>query len=160
MFVLRSKFFQAPCHVYAQIYIPMFSFPCLRFDLHVYIQIYVPIPRSMSLCAPCHACVLRSTCQLLCHVLLQPFCPLISLFLVFWPLLVGCRSDPVVQAYIHTPRPISKGLDHFPICMCMFACFYALCLCMPLQIQALPCFVPPVDLPVWLHPSLLGFIWM
>ena len=54
-------------------------------------------------------------------------------FLCFDPYWWGVDLDPVVQIYIHTPRPISKGLDHFLMCMCMFTCFYTLCLCLPLK---------------------------
>ena len=124
MFVLRSTFFQAPPHVYAYIYMPMCSLPCFYLDLHIHAQIYMPMLKSMCLSAPCHACVLRSICWLLCHVLLQPFCPLISLFVVFYPLLVGCRSrfcglglHPHAQAY-------TNGFGSSPY-MSMFACLLA-----------------------------------
>ena len=136
MFVLRSTCFQAPCHMYAQIYMPTFSMPWFCLDLHVYAQIYKPKFRSMSLWAPCHAyaqiyvfmcsvpclCV-RSIRWLLCHVLLQPLCSLMFLFLVFGPFRWGVDLDPVVQAYIHTPRPISKGLDYF--LMHVYVCLLA-----------------------------------
>ena len=39
---------------------PMCSLPCFFLDLHVCAQIYIPMLRSMCLCVPCHACVLRS----------------------------------------------------------------------------------------------------
>ena len=121
----------------------------------------MPVLRSISLSGLCLVHVSRSTCWLLCHVLLKPFYLLMYFFLVFWPLWQGVDLDLMVQVYIHTPRPISKGLDHFLYaCPCLLACFYALCLCFPLQIQALPYFVRPVGLLVWLRPSLLGIDWV
>ena len=107
MFVLRSTCLQALHHVYAQIYMPMCSLPCLYLDLCFFRSLVMPMLRYLHLCASCHVFVLRSICWLLCHVLLQHFCPLVSLFLVFWSLLVGCRSrsrgldlHPHTQAYI------------------------------------------------------------
>ena len=102
MLVLGSTCFQDPCHAYAQIYMPML--------------------RSLCLCALYHVCVLRSICWLLCHMLLQPSYSLMSLFLMFWPSLVGCQFGssglglhPYTQAYI-------KEFGSFPLCMSMFAC--------------------------------------
>ena len=136
----------------------MLTSTCLDVHLHAYMHISMLIhvdwcvymlrsmfstrfiPSSMCLCAPCHVCVPRSKLCLSCHVLLQPFCRFIflSCVLAYW---FKPDLDPMVFVIIHIPWPISKGLDH-PFCMSMFACFYALCLCQPLQFQALPHLTP------------------
>ena len=92
MFVLTSICFQAPWHVYAQMYMPMSSLPCLCLDLHAFVLFALSTLRSISLSDLCLVHVYRSTCWLLCHELLRPFYLLISLFPMFWPLLVGGRS--------------------------------------------------------------------
>ena len=147
MFVPRSTCFQALCHVYAQIYMPMFSLPCFCLDLHANAQIYVFMLKLMCLYAPCQACMLRSILVAMPCATLALFSPLlISLFLAFWPFWWGVGLNPMVQSYILTPRPILKGLDHFFECQCLLTCFYTLSICQPLYIQALPCFVPSVGL--------------
>ena len=139
---------------------PIFSLPCLCLDLHafcvlclIHAQIYMLVFRSMSLCLDLcvyvlHAMLMCSNlCWLQCHVLLQPVLSFDISFLAFWPFQWGANLDPVVQAYIHTPRRILKGLDHFRYTYpCFLACFYALCLCQPSQIQAFLCFKPSVGL--------------
>ena len=120
---------------------------CLCLDLHVYVILAMSMPRSISLSALCLVHMSRSTSWLLCHVLLKLFYLLLSPFSRVLALLVGCRSrscglnlHPYTQAYI-------KGLDHFLYtCLCFLACFYALSPCLPIQIQALQCFVPSVGL--------------
>ena len=112
-----SKFSLLVC--YAQIYMPICSFSCFCLDLLLYAQIYVFMCFVPCLCAQIY--------MLVCHVLIQPFGSSMSFFLVFWPLLVGCRSRSrglglhrYTQAYI-------KGLDHFLYeCLCLFAFFHAL----------------------------------
>ena len=75
--------------------------------------------RSMFLCSmPCYCAQIYVGYYAIYYF--SPFCPLISLFLAFWPFQWGVDLDFGVQAYIHTPRPILKGLDHF-LCMLMFA---------------------------------------
>ena len=169
MFVLRSICFQALFHVCAQIHMFLGSFPCLCLDLYVFAQIYMFVSRSTCLCLDLCVYVLRAMlvcldlCWLLCHVLLQPFCLLISIFLTFWPFQWGVDLDPVVQTYIRTLRPISKGLDHFLYAYpCLLAYFYALYPCQPHQIQALLYVLCALRGFVrrWLDPSLLGFVWM
>ena len=113
MFMLRSTCLCAPCLVHVQIYLIMCSLPCSCLDLLVYVLLALFMLRSTSLSASCLVRVSRSTCWLLCHVLLKPFYLLLPLFLVFWSFRQGVDLDLVVQVYIHTPRPISKGLDHF-----------------------------------------------
>ena len=113
MFMLRSTCLCAPCLVHVQIYLIMCSLPCSCLDLLVYVLLALFMLRSTSLSASCLVHVSRSTCWLLCHVLLKPFYLLLPLFLVFWSFRQGVDLDLVVQVYIHTPRPISKGLDHF-----------------------------------------------
>ena len=108
MLILRSTCLCVLCHVYAQIYMFMLRSTSLCLDLCVYVL------RAMLVCL--------DLCWLLCHVLLKLFHPLISLFLAFWPFWQGVDLGPMVQAYIHTPRPILKSLDNF-LCMSMFACF-------------------------------------
>ena len=101
MFRARSMLLCALCHVYVQIYAFMCSlsclcldlcfyvpFSCLCLDLCFYVLFVMPMLRSMLLCALCHAyawiyvflgpvsCLcLDLHIWLLCHVLLQPFCP-------------------------------------------------------------------------------------
>ena len=112
-----SKFSLLVC--YAQIYMPICSFSCFCLDLLLYAQIYVFMCFVPCLCAQIY--------MLVCHVLIQPFGSSMSFFLVFWPLLVGCRSRSrglglhrYTQAYI-------KGLDHFLYeCLCLFDFFHAL----------------------------------
>ena len=64
-------------------------------------------------------------CYVMCYC--SPFVPFIvfSCVLAYW---FEPDIDPMVLVIIYTLKPTSKGLDH-PICMSMFACFYALCLC-------------------------------
>ena len=50
-------------------------------------------------------------CYVMCFY--NPFVPSYLSFLCFGPYWQGVDLDLVVQAYIHTPRPISKVLDHF-----------------------------------------------
>ena len=126
--LLRSTCLCAPFHALAQIFLFMCSLPCSCLDLLL--------------------CVLNAMFMCLdLHVGCYAFYFLLSIFLAFWPFGQGVDLDLVVQAYIHTPRPISKGLDHFLYaCLCFFACFYALSQCLPIYIQALPCFVRSVGL--------------
>ena len=149
MFMLKSICLDAFCQVYAQIYMSMCSLPCLCLDLQLYVLLAMFMLRSICLCALCYVCVqiyifVHSVpcshvqiymfgCYVMCSYSL--FCLLMYLFLVFWPFRQGVDLDLdlVVQAYIHTPKPISKGLDHFLYaCLCLLACFYVLspcCLC-------------------------------
>ena len=141
MFVLRSICLSAFCYVYAQTNMFMCSLSCLCLDLHVYVLLAIFTLKSACLCAPFHvhaqicifecsmSCSYVSICRLLCHVLLQPICLLMYLCLALWHFRKGVDLDLVVQVYIHTPRPISKGLDHFLYAILwMVACFYALSL--------------------------------
>ena len=144
MFVLRSTCFQAPCHVYAKIYMPMCYLPCLCLNLHAYMffailcldlyafcvlchvcaQIYMFMLRSMSLYLDlcvyvlCAMLVCSYLCWLLCHVLLQPFLSFEISLSCFLALSVRCRSRSCglghTQAYI-------KAFGSFPLCISMFA---------------------------------------
>ena len=82
------------------------------------------MPSSMYLCTPCHVCVLRPRLCLSCHVLLQPFChfTFLSCVLAYW---FELDLDPMVFVIVHTPWPISKGLDHpyLHVCACLLLCF-------------------------------------
>ena len=60
---------------------------------------------------PCLCAWIYVGCYAMCYF--NPFCPLISFFLAFLLFQWGVDLDPVVQAYICTPRPILKGLDRF-----------------------------------------------
>ena len=135
MFLLRSTCQCLDLWSYAQIYVFMCSVPCLC------TQIYVG-------------------CYAMCYF--SPFYPLISLFLTFWPFQQGVDLDPVVQAYIHTPRSISKGVDLSFLCMSMFAyqllCFISMLDSLYLGFAML-CALYGLML-AWLHSSLLGFVWM
>ena len=115
VFVLKSMCLGAFQHAYALIYIFVCPLPCSC------VQIY------MLVAMPCAS---------------KAFHRLLCLFLMIWPFRQGADLDLVVQANIHTPRPISKGLGHF-FYACVLVCFYALYPCLPIQIQALPCFFPP-----------------
>ena len=162
MFVPRSTCFQAPCHVYAYIYMPMFSLPCFCLDLHANAQIYVFMLNSMCLCAPCQACMLKSILVAMpCATLALFFPPLISFFLAFWPFWWGVGLNPMVQSYILTPRPILKGLGHF-LCMSMFAylLLYFIYMLASLDLGfAMFCALCGFVL-LWLHLSFLGFVRM
>ena len=149
MFVLRSIHFQAPCYVYAQIYMPMCSLPCLCLYLHAMCS----FPCLQALChayAQIHVfiCSMPCLCVQIYMLVAMPCASIALLFLDVSFLRFGSYRwdvdiDLVFQAYTHTPRPISKGLGHFLYaCLCLLAYFYALCQCLPIQIQALPCFVP------------------
>ena len=103
------------------------SLPCLCLDLHAYVFYAMFLLRSMCLCLDICVYVLRAmfVCLnlrwLLGHVLLQPFCPLISLFLVFWPLLEGCRSRSYcLSLHPHTQTYI-KGFESFLSHVCLLA---------------------------------------
>ena len=108
MFMLRSTCLCVLCHVYYQIYMFMFRSTSLCLDICVYVL------HAMLACL--------DLCWLLCYVLIYPFCPLMSLFLVFWPLLVGCRSRPCgLGLHLHTQAYI-KGFRSFSLCISMFPC--------------------------------------
>ena len=48
--------------------------------------------------------------------------------------------DLVVLAYVHTSRPITKGLDHFLYaCVCLFSFILQIHVCLP-RSRLLPCF--------------------
>ena len=82
------------------------------------------MPSSMCLCAPCHACVPRPrhVCHAMCYC--SPFVPFIafSCVLAFW---FELDLGPMVFVIVHTPWPISKGLNHpiFHVCACLLLCF-------------------------------------
>ena len=70
-------------------------FAILCLDLHVSAWIHVHMLRSMCLCALCHACMLKSMLVAMqCATL--ALCPLISLFLSFWPFQWIVDLDPMV----------------------------------------------------------------
>ena len=101
--------------------------PCLCLDLLVYVFLAMFLLRSTSLCASCHVHESRSTCWLLCHVLVKPFYLLLSHFSCVLALLVGCRYRSCGLGLHPYTRLISKGLDNFLYaCLCLLACFYAL----------------------------------
>ena len=161
-------------HVCTQIHMILASLPCLCLDLHVYVFFAMFILKStcqcLDLCSyaqihvfmhsiPCLCAQIYVGCYAMCYF--SPFCPLISLFFSFWPFQWGVDLNPVVQAYICTPRPILKGFDHF-LYMCMLAflllCFISILVSLDLGFAML-CALCGFVL-VWLHPSLLGFVWM
>ena len=181
--MLKSICLDAFCQVYAQIYMSMCSLPCLCLDLQLYVLLAMFMLRSICLCALCHVCVqiyifVHSVpcshvqiymfgCYVMCSYSL--FCLLMYLFLVFWPFMQGVDLDLdlVVQVYIHTPKPISKGLDHFLYaCPRLLACFYALSHVAYVDLGfnilfSLHRFVRVnlwAHLLVWLHPPLLWLI--
>ena len=132
-------------HVYAYIYMFMCSLSCFCSDLHVYVLCAIFMLRSTCLCSLYHVYVSRSMCWMLCFVILQPLISYYAFFLCFGPQ-VGCRSKscglrlhPYTYAYI-------KRFGSVPLCVCMLTCFFSLYPCLPVQIQALPCFVPSVGL--------------
>ena len=123
----------APCHVYAQIYISMCSLSCLCIDQHVYVFFAMFLLRSTCLCLDLCIYVLRAMFVCLdlyvsCSAMFfySPFVPSYLNFLCFDPFWCGVDLDHVVQAYICTPWPISKGLDHFLYpCLCLLFMIYA-----------------------------------
>ena len=119
MFMLRSTCLCAPCHVNAQIYLLMCSLPC--FCVQIYMLVVMPCASIAFLSLDIS---LSCALALLGRVQIQ----------ILWS-----RPTSYTQTYI-------KGFGLFPLCMCMLACFYALYPCLPVQIQALPCFVPPMGL--------------
>ena len=126
MFVLRSTCFQAPCHVYAKIYMPMCSLPCLCLDLYAYVFFALFLLRSTCQCLylwpyaqiyvfmcsmPCLCAQIYVGCYAMCYF--RPLFLNISLS-CFLALSVRCRSrsrglglHPYTQAYI-------KGFGSFP----------------------------------------------
>ena len=136
---------------------PMLSMLCFFLDLHAYVQIYE------------FMCFVPYLCAQIYTLVTMP-CASIALLLVDASLSCVLALFGGVQIQIPWTKPISKGLDHFLYtCLCLLACFYSLCLCLPVQIQALPCFAPSVGLClsilgatcfVWLHLALLRSVWM
>ena len=158
MFVLRSTCFQALYHVFAQIYMPMCSFPCLCLDLCFFRPCVMPMLRSLRFCALCHVCVIRSICWLLCHVLLQPFFSLdISLSCVL--ALIGR-----VQIQILWSRPTSTHLTLYQrvwiislyAYVCLLLCFMSMFASLD-QGLAMLC-APRGFVLVWLNPFPLWHI--
>ena len=120
-------------HVHMHVAIPLLRsmfhiLVCLDLCFHMLVCLDLHfMPSSMCLCTPCHAYVPRP--RLFCHAMCycSPCVPFIafSCVLAFW---FGINLGPMVFVIVHTPWPISKGLDH-PFFMSVFACFYVLCLC-------------------------------
>ena len=135
--MLHAWIFVLP-YFYTYTHMLRYTFPCL----HAYFYAYMSrsmlshacvlgsmfsacfMPSSMCLCTQCHVYV----CHAMCYC--SPFVAFVFLSCVLakW---LGSNLDPMVFITVRTPRPTSKGLDH-PICMSMFACFYALYLYWPL----------------------------
>ena len=133
---------QASFHMFTHVAMLIHLVLCFHMLVPLDLHSICFMPPSVCLCAPCHVCMLRPRLCLSCHVLLQPFCRFIFLsrVLAYW---FGLDLDLMVSVIVCTPWPILKGLDQ-PICMSMLAYFYALCLCWPLQFQALPRLTPLV----------------
>ena len=107
---------------------------CLCLNLHFYMLVCLDLCSLHALCyLPCayalHAMFVCLGLELFCHSMCycSPFCCIIflSCVLAYW---LGHDLNPMLFVIIHTPWPISKGLDH-PFFMSMLACSYALCLC-------------------------------
>ena len=165
---LYAWFHVPPCFC-ASFHMFTHALPCLCLDLHFYmlacsdlgfhmlicLDLYFIMLVCLGLCSACfmpsfvcfytrcHVCVPRLRLCLSCHMLLQPFCHFIflSCVLAYW---FGPDLDPMVFVIVHIPWPISKGLYRL-FFMSMLACFYTLCLCQPLQFQALPRLTPLVS---------------
>ena len=121
LFMFRSIFLCAPCHAYAQIYLFICSLPCLCAPCHVYAQIYIFV------------CSIPCSCfQIYMPVaMLYASKAFLSLVIPFSYVLARVDLDLVVQVYIHTPRPISKGLDHFLYtCVCLLASILYIHVCL------------------------------
>ena len=134
--------FHALCHACAQIYMLLCSLLCLD------VQIYM-----LDAMSSVWLCFFVS-----CYVF----------FLCFGPQ-VGCRSRSIGLGLHPYTQAYNKRFESFPLCMCMLACLYALDPCLFAQIQALAMLyalhgfvlVGLWDhLPIWLHQSLLWFVWM
>ena len=102
------------------VYVFIYKLVCLDLCFHMLMCLDLCfacfMPSSMYLCTPCHVCVLRPRLCLSCHVLLQPFChfTFLSCVLAYW---FELDLDPMVFVIVHTPWPISKGLDHPFACL-------------------------------------------
>ena len=148
---LRARSLTSHILIYAMFFNVLFPFlldvnvrvMCSHAWYHVYGYV---LPRSTCLYAlsmlPCsHAYIWVFTC--LCAWIYVPYmlfaifhvivhsmpCAIVALLLLYLSFLCfGLLVRTMVFIIVHTPWPISKGLDH-PFCMSMLACFYALCLC-------------------------------
>ena len=153
-----------PCF-YAYTYMLTCISPCL----YAQIGIFTCLHRCVLL-ALCHlscACMLYILfmclgLDLVCHAMC--YCsPFVSFYRIFLcvSLMIWTRSRPF--GLCHRPCTMAhiKRVWIIPICMSMLACFYALCLCQPLQFQALPCLAPSVGLtfPTPMRPFLDVTIW-
>ena len=120
-----------------------YSCLCAFFLFHVLLSMFMP--RSIYSCDPCHVCVQIYMLDAMPCAFLA-FLSLVMHFSCLLTLRQGVDLDLVVQAQIHTPWPISKGLDHFfYACVCLFASM--LCVYVYLaRFRFLPCFVPFVGL--------------
>ena len=137
-----------PCHMVRSLsshayyaWIHVLPWLCAKF-LHV--CMHVSMPRGLYLCfrmlvcldlcslhalchLPCayalHVLFICLSLDLVCHAMCyySPFVPFIafSYVLAKW---LGLDLDPMVFVIIHTPWPISKGLDHsYFACLCLLA---------------------------------------
>ena len=129
--------------------------PCLCLDLYAFVLL------AMFRCVDLHV-----GCYVQCLAL--PYVSCYVFFLCFGPQ-VGCRSRSIGLGLHPYTQAYNKRFKSFPLCMCMLACLYALDPCLFDQIQALAMLyalhgfviVGLWDhLPVWLHQSLLWFVWM
>ena len=128
---------------------------CLCLDL------YLCVLHAMFMCLDLHV-----RCYAMCFY--SHFCLMIYLFLVLWTLRYGVNLDLAVYTYIHTPRPISTGLDHLLYAyVCLFASrFISMFACLDLGFAMLGTLCGLMllglcgHLLVWLHLSFLWFGWM
>ena len=143
-----------PCLCARLVHVGMYvSMPtCLDLCFHMlvclgllYMLYAISHVRSTCLRASCHVYVFRPRLCLSCHVLLQPFYSFCCIFLCFG-LMVRTRFRPYGLCHHPYTKAHIKRVWIIPICMSMLACFYVLCLCWPLQFQALLCLAPSAGL--------------
>ena len=141
----------------------MLTSTCLDVHLHAYMHISVlicidwciyllrlmcstcfyAISHVLTCFMPCLCAYAQTLFVIPCVIVALLF--LLSHFLVIWP----NGQDPI-QTLCSLSSSIHQGPHQrvwiIPICMSRLACFYALCLCQPLQFQALPCLTPSATL--------------
>ena len=138
--MFRSTSFYACLHAYVQIYIFMCSLSCLCLDLCFF--------------RPCILPMFGSTCLVAMPIAIVTLLSLISLFLEFWSILVGCKSrSRGLSLHPHTQTYI-KGFGSFPymhVYACLLLYFMSMFSSFVLGFAMLST-LRELDL-VWLHPN-------
>ena len=148
--VLFSMFY-AQIYIHTCLYAWIHVLPCLCAKLlHVHTRVAMPMPRSifhvLVRSMPCLCAQTQAMFVMPCAIVALLF--ILSHFLVFWPI-----SSDLIQTLWSLSSSIYLGPYQRAwitlFFMSMLACFYVLCLCQPLQFQALPRLTPLAGL--WLY---------